>query len=248
MFSEKLVLITGAGRGIGRAAALGFAAQGARVVVTDIDLAKAEECAAAIVEQGGRTWSFALDVADGEACRRLAAEVAREIGRIDVLVNNAGVLYRVPMTDPAIAETWRRQLAINTDGPFNATVAFLDALKATRGNIVNLASINSFISLARTVPYVTSKGAVAQFTKALAVELAPDGVRVNAVAPGLIFTDINQDIQNDPDRLDEFLRRVPLGRPGAPDDLVGPILFLASAAANYVTGAILPVDGGLLAL
>ena len=192
MFSEKLVLITGAGRGIGRAAALGFAAQGAAVIVTDIDPAKAEECAAAILEHGGRTWSFALDVADGEACRRLAADVAREIGQIAVLVNNAGVLYRVSITDSDIAETWRRQLAINTDGPFNVTVAFLDQLKATRGNIVNLASINSFIALARTVPYVTSKGAVAQFTKALAVELAPDGIRVNAVAPGLIFTDIDR--------------------------------------------------------
>ena len=248
MFTDKLVLITGAGRGIGRAAALGFAAQGAAVISTDIDPETAASTARAIAEQGGRSWSFALDVADGDACRQLAAAVGRDIGQISVLVNNAGVLYRVPITDSDIAATWRRQLAINTDGPFNATVAFLDALKATRGNIVNLASINSFISIARTVPYVTSKGAVAQFTKALAVELGPDGVRVNAVAPGLIFTGINPDIQNDPDRLREFMQRVPIGRPGEPADLVGPILFLASEMAGYVTGAILPVDGGLLAL
>jgi NAD(P)-dependent dehydrogenase (short-subunit alcohol dehydrogenase family) len=137
-------------------------------------------------------------------------------------------------------------MAVNVHGPFNVTMAFVDQLKLTKGTIVNIASINSYVAQAGSGAYPVSKGALAQFTRALAAELAADGVRVNALAPGIIATAMTEPTRADPRRLEAFLAHVPMKRVGEPEELAGPVVFLCSDAASYITGAILPVDGGYL--
>jgi NAD(P)-dependent dehydrogenase (short-subunit alcohol dehydrogenase family) len=242
----RLALITGGGSGNGAAIAAGLAEAGARLVIADIDEDAAAATASAIRRGGGEAWSYSLDVSDAVACGALSERVVKEIGTLGILVNNAGILLRSRFDDPEAASHWRRTLAVNVDGPFNVTRAFIPALKSSRGVIVNVASIQSFVGAPTSAAYATSKGAVAQFTRTLALELAVHGIRVNAIAPGMIETAMSAVSRADPDRLAPFLRHVPLGRTAHPKELVGPVVFLASDAASYVTGAILPVDGGYL--
>lgn len=243
---DKLVLVTGAARGNGEAIARGVAELGAKVVVTDIDEAGAEKTAVAIRESGGEAVAFALDVSDRQACDRLFASVQESVGHIDVLINNAGILKRLGFDEPGIHEALDSTLAVNVKGPFNLTHAFLPSLRATRGAIVNVVSIQSFVAAPTAPTYAVSKGAVAQLTRTLAAELAADGIRVNAVAPGMFATSMSESTRQNRQALDGFLTHVPMGRPAQPKELVGPVAFLASAAASYVTGTVLPVDGGYL--
>ena len=244
----RLALVTGAGRGNGAAIAAGLARAGAAIVVTDIDSTAANTTRAVIAGDGGAAWSFALDITDAEACRDVAARVAAECGLVSILVNNAGVLLRGRLTEPDAAERWARTLDVNVQEPFNVTMALLPALRQSRGAVINIASIQSFVAPVGSAAYSVSKGALAQFTRALAAELAEDGVRVNAIAPGIIETPMSAVTRADPDRLAQFLTHVPLRRVGQPAELAGPVVFLASEAASYVTGAILPVDGGYLTI
>jgi NAD(P)-dependent dehydrogenase (short-subunit alcohol dehydrogenase family) len=238
----QVALVTGAGRGNGAAIAAGLAQAGATTVIADIDEASAKETASRIVASGGRARGVALDVTDAAACDALAAE----IGALSLLVNNAGVLLRGRLAEDKARANWARTLDVNVNGMFNVTMACLPALRAAKGAIVNIASIQSFIAPPGSAAYSVSKGGVAQFTRALAAELAEDGVRVNAIAPGIIATPMSEATRADPARLEHFLRHVPMRRVGAPEELVGPVLFLLSPSASYVTGAILPVDGGYL--
>ena len=242
----RLALVTGAGRGNGAAIARGLAAAGAEVIATDIDKDGARAIADSIVADGGKARSFALDVTDEEGCRRLARDLALLVGPIRILVNNAGIFLRGNMFAGDGRERWDQTMAVNVQGPFNVTTAFIDQLKLTKGTIVNVASINSFVAQAGSGAYPVSKGALAQFTRALAAELAPDGVRVNALAPGIIATAMTEPTRADPRRLEAFLAHVPMKRVGEPEELAGPVVFLCSDAASYITGAILPVDGGYL--
>jgi NAD(P)-dependent dehydrogenase (short-subunit alcohol dehydrogenase family) len=244
----RLALVTGAGRGNGAAIAQGLAAAGARVIVTDIDKDAAHDIAEAIVKAGGEARGFALDVTDEEGCRKLAQDVALLVGPIRILINNAGIFLRGNLVAPDARERWDKTMAVNVQGVFNVTMAFIDQLKHTHGTIVNIASVNSFTAPAGAGAYPVSKGAIAQLTRGLASELAPDGVRVNALAPGIIATAMTEVTRASPARLDAFLAHVPMKRVGEPEELVGPVVFLCSDAASYVTGAILPVDGGYLAL
>ncbi|MBC9907158.1 SDR family NAD(P)-dependent oxidoreductase [Achromobacter xylosoxidans] len=248
LLQGKLALVTGAGQGNGRALALGLAAAGARVVATDVQADNAMQTARAIIAAGGEAWSHALDVTDPEACTAIAAQVQLEVGPIDVLVNNAGILIREGIDSPRAAENWRRVLDVNLNGSFNMIHAFLGALRATRGVIINVGSIASFAGVGTTLGYSPSKGGVKMMTQAMARDLAPDGIRVNAIAPGVIETPMTQYTRDDPARLANFMQRIPLGRVGQPEDLVGPAVFLASPMAQYVTGVSLPVDGGYLAV
>ena len=201
-----------------------------------------------IVADGGKARGFALDVTDEEGCRKLAQDLSLLVGPIRILVNNAGIFLRGNLVAADGRERWDKTMAVNVQGPFNVTMAFVEQLKLTRGTIVNIASINSFVAQAGSGAYPVSKGALAQFTRALASELAPDGVRVNALAPGLIATAMTEPTRADPKRLEAFLAHVPMKRVGEPEELAGPVVFLCSDAASYITGAILPVDGGYLGI
>ena len=244
----RLALVTGAGRGNGAAIARGLAAAGAEVIVTDIDKEAARTIADSIVAEGGKARGFMLDVTDAEGCRTLARDVSLLVGPIRILVNNAGIFLRGNLVAEDGRDRWDQTMAVNVQGPFNVTMAFVEQLKLTKGTIVNIASINSYVAQAGSGAYPVSKGALAQFTRALASELAPDGVRVNALAPGLIATAMTEPTRADPKRLEAFLAHVPMKRVGEPEELAGPVVFLCSDAASYVTGAILPVDGGYLGL
>jgi len=248
LLTGRLALVTGAGRGNGAAIARGLAEAGAKVIVTDIEVEAAHALAESIVKAGGEARGHALDVTDHEGCAKLAEDIALLVGPIRILVNNAGIYLRGNMLAADGRERWARTMAVNVDGAFNVTMAFADQLRRTHGTVVNVASVNSFTAPAGSGVYPVSKGAIAQFTRALAAELAPDGVRVNAIAPGIIATAMTETTRADPQRLEAFLNHVPMKRVGQPEELIGPVVFLCSDAASYVTGAILAVDGGFLAV
>ena len=248
ILAGKRALVTGAGQGNGRAIALGLAAHGADIVASDVDLAGAERTAADLRASGNNAFAFRLDVTDAAACQALAQTIARDIGDISILINNAGIIIREGLDSPRAAENWRRVLDVNLTGVFNVTHAFLPALRKTRGAIVNLGSIASFVGVGDTLGYAPSKGGVKLLTQALARDLARDGIRVNAIAPGVIETAMTEVTRNDPARIAGFVGRTPLGRVGQPEELVGPVVFLVSEMASYVSGVTLPVDGGFLAV
>jgi NAD(P)-dependent dehydrogenase (short-subunit alcohol dehydrogenase family) len=247
LLRDSLILVTGAGQGNGRAIAIGVAATGAKVIVTDIRQETADSAAEEIRAMGGKAWAHQLDVIDAAACTELAKRVHVDVGPANVVVNNAGIIIRETIDSPRAHENWRRVLDVNVNGIFNVVHAWLPALRETRGNIINVASIASFVGVGSTLGYSPSKGAVKLFTQALARDLAPDGIRVNAIAPGVIETPMTASTRDDPDRLAGFMTRTPLGRVGQPEELVGPVIFLASPMSSYVNGVILPVDGGYLA-
>ena len=217
------------------------------MIVTDVRQDTAQSAADEIQARGGKASAYQLDVTDAAACTALAKQAAGEVGPVNVLVNNAGIIIRETIDSPRAAENWRRVMDVNVNGIFNVVHAWLPALRQTRGNIINVASIASFVGVGSTLGYSPSKGAVKLFTQALARDLASDGIRVNAIAPGVIATPMTASTREDPNRLAGFMTRTPLGRVGEPDELIGPVIFLASSMASYVNGAILPVDGGFLA-
>lgn len=243
---DKLILITGAARGNGAALAAGMANAGARVILVDIDSETVEETAAKLRLSGAKSWSFGIDVSDIDDCEGLAEEVEANIGPIDVLVNNAGILKRIPFDSDDAHEALHLTLSVNVLGPFNMCKAFLPALQASRGTIINVASIQSFVAAPTAFSYAISKGGLAQLTRTLAVELAPQGIRVNAIAPGVVKTDMTIATRENQSALESYLGHIPLGRVASPQELVGPVTFLASDAASYITGVVLPVDGGYL--
>jgi NAD(P)-dependent dehydrogenase (short-subunit alcohol dehydrogenase family) len=244
LLEGKLALVTGAGRGIGRAIAVAFADAGARVVITDISDAACAETRAAVEATGASAWTFALDVTDAQACTRLAADVQREIGDLQVLVNNAGLMVRETVDSPRVHDAVRRLMEVNYFGTFNALHAFVPALRRTRGCVINIASGAALTGLPGCVGYSPSKGAVKMLTQAMAADLGKDGIRVNAIAPGVIETAMTESTRNDPQRLGRFMARIPAGRLGRPDEIAGPAVFLASDLSSYVNGITLPADGG----
>ena len=249
LLDNHIAVITGAGSGIGRAIAVGYGREGARVVLLDMNGEAASEAAKEIREAGGKAESFKLDVTDRDACTSMAKHVADKVGPVSILVNNAGIARRNGMlgADEAVIKDWEDIIAINLTGVFNVTHAFLAPLRKTRGRIVNIGSIQSFVHLRTpsSPAYTASKHGVLGFTKALAAELGKDGVRVNAIGPGFIETPLNEKVRaTNPDLVKVFMDHTPLGRAGKPEDIVGPAIFLASDLAAYVSGTILMVDGG----
>jgi NAD(P)-dependent dehydrogenase (short-subunit alcohol dehydrogenase family) len=248
LLDGHIAAVTGGGSGIGQGICQAYAREGARVIVLDVNLEGANETVGLIAAAGGEASAVTLDVTDRAACKTVAADIARS-GKTSILVNNAGINRRNPITgDPAaVAKDWDDILGINLDGVFNVTHAFLDQLRATRGRIVNIGSIQSFVHATwpNSAAYTTSKHGVLGFTRALAAELGKDGVRVNAIGPGLIETRINAEARaKNPDMIAAIMRHTPLNRAGKPDDIAGPAVFLASDMSAYVTGCIIMADGG----
>ncbi|HEX6979838.1 MAG TPA: SDR family oxidoreductase [Alphaproteobacteria bacterium] len=248
LLGADVAVVTGAAQGNGRAIAMGLAQHGAKVALGDINADGAEAVAADIRRTGGTAFAMSVDVGDRDQCLRFASEVEARLGAISILVNNAGIIRRVPFDDDGYDRDWDDTFRVNITGMKNMTRAALPQLRRTKGRIVNLASIMSFVAGPRSSSYAASKGAVRQFTQALAAELAVDGIRVNAIAPGVIATPMTEVTRADAATLARFMAHTPLGRVGEPEELVGPVVFLASSMSSYVTGAVLPVDGGYLAV
>lgn len=249
LLSGDVAVVTGAGRGNGAAIALGLAQAGAEVCVADIDADAATRTAAAIVSAGYRAHAVPWDISNPDQLPRVLESIHGFAPRVSVLVNNAGIEAGGALGEAGFRAGWRKVMAVNLEGTLTAIEALLPDLRATRGRIVNIASIQSFVAYqAGTSAYATSKAALVQLTRSLAVDLAPDGVRVNAIAPGFFETMMTAGTRSDPERMARFRARTPLARMGAPDELVGPVAFLASSMSSYVTGCVVPVDGGLLAM
>lgn len=248
LLDNKVALITGAARGLGAAMAAGFVREGATAIVADRDLAGAQRTAGVLIANGGQASAVALDVTDRAAVAACAAEVRAMHGGLDVLVNNAGIAGGPRFDDAATPAAWDRVMGVNLQGCFEVSHAFVPLLKARRGCVVNVSSIVAFATGISSTGYVVSKGGVRSLTQVMARDLAPFGIRVNAVAPGLMDTDMAAPQVAVEHGTDWFTQRAPMGRLGTADEVVGPVVFLASAMATYVTGVVLPVDGGFLAV
>jgi 3-oxoacyl-[acyl-carrier protein] reductase len=249
LLQGHIAAVTGGGSGIGRGIALAYAREGAKVLILDANAETGAETAKLITTAGGQAQSYRLDVTDRAACHALAVEIGKSVGQVSVLVNNAGINRRNAVTAgaDAVFKDWDDIMSINLDGLFNVTHAFLDQLRATKGRIVNIGSIQSFMHVRtpNSAAYTASKHGVLGLTRALAAELGKDGVRVNAIGPGLIETPLNaQTRATNPDLVKTFMNHTPLGRAGKPEDIAGPAVFLASDLSAYVTGSIVMADGG----
>ena len=245
----KVVLISGGARGLGAAAAAAFSAEGARVVFGDIRDAEGQRVEAGIRARGGDAVYLHLDVTSDEDWRNAVAETVRRHGKLDILINNAGIVIpRVPIEERTVAE-WDRVMAVNARGVFLGTKHAIPAMRrAGGGSIVNMSSIAGIGQSQHQEPaYAASKGAVRIFTKVTASQHAQDRIRCNSVHPGPVDTDMLHEAMPDPEVLRRRLTRVPLGRMAAAQEIVAGMLFLASDEASYVTGSELVIDGGALA-
>ncbi len=233
--ATRQVFVSGGTSGIGAAIAQAFAQTGAKVIATGATEAEVQ----AAKQHAPEVHHQVLDVRDGAAVKALL----HSLGPLDVVVNCAGIIQRQAELDP---EAFERTVDINLNGTMRVCAAAREGLKARQGCIVNTASMLSFFGGGLVPGYSASKGGVAQLTKSLAIAYASDQIRVNAVAPGWIATPLTQALQQDPERSAQILGRTPLGRWGQPQDIADPVLFLASPAARFITGVVLPVDGGYL--
>ena len=244
--SGRSALVTGCGRGIGKAAAVALASAGADVVGVSASLEQGSDVAAEVEAIGRGFHAYRCDFADRRALYELVAAVRRDVGTVDILVNNAGTIARAPAAEHP-DEMWDRVLEVNLSSQFILSREVgKDMLERGSGKIVFIASMLSFQGGITVPGYTASKSAVAGLTKALANEWAGAGVNVNAVAPGYVATDNTQALQDDPVRREQITARIPAGRWAEPEDIAGAIVFLSSSAADYVHGVVLPVDGGWL--
>ena len=246
---DKVAIVTGAAHGIGLAIARRYVAEGARVTLADVDDA-AGEAAARGLEHAR---FVATDVGDADKAENVVAETCRAFGDLDILVNNAGIIHGADFLDLTEAD-FDRVLRVNIKGAFlvgqAAARRMVAQVKAGKGagTIINMSSINAVVAIANHTPYCVSKGGIDQLTKVMALALSPYGIRVNAIGPGSIMTDILKAVATDKDAKRRILARTPLGRIGEPDEIASIAVFLASQEASYITGETIYADGGRLAL
>jgi 3-oxoacyl-[acyl-carrier protein] reductase len=244
MLSGKTALVTGGGRGIGKAIVLELAGQGADVVVSDIDLVSAEQTADEVQKMGVRSIAVKADVSKAEDVEAMVQKSIEAMGKIDILVNNAGItrdtlLMRMEEKD------WDLVLSINLKGAFLCTKAVVrPMMKQRSGKIVNIASVVGLMGNAGQANYAASKAGLIGLTKATAKEVATRNIQVNAVAPGYIETDMTAHLPQE--AKDAFLGQIPMKRPGTPQDVAKVVTFLSSPASDYITGQVIPIDGGMV--
>jgi NAD(P)-dependent dehydrogenase (short-subunit alcohol dehydrogenase family) len=245
--TDKAVIVTGASSGIGRAAAEAFGREGAGLVLVGRDETGLAAAAAAVRLAGGRPVICRADVTAAEAPDRIVRTAVEALGGIDVLVNAAGVIASGTLAETS-DDTWDTMMAVNARAPFRLMRAALPHLAARKGSVVNVSSVNGLRSFPGVLAYCVSKAAVDQLTRCAAIEMAPLGVRINAVNPGVTVTNLHRRSGMDETQYAAFLERSktthPLGRPGRPEDVASLIVFLASEQASWMTGETIPVDGG----
>jgi NAD(P)-dependent dehydrogenase (short-subunit alcohol dehydrogenase family) len=243
--SDRIAFVTGAGRGLGRAGALALARAGAHVALVSRTRSQLDETAAAVEALGRKALVAVADIRSAAEIEAAVRTVVEGFGRIDILFNNAGTNVRKPvveMTD----EDWHTIVDTNVKGIFLVARAVARRMIAQKsGCIINMSSMSALTPERDKVVYASSKGAVTQFTKGLALELAPYGIRVNAIAPGYMMTPLVKGyLEADAERYRRILQRIPLGRVGRPEEIGGALVFLASEAASFITGATIAIDGG----
>ena len=248
---DKVAIITGARRGMGRTHALALVEEGAKVVVSDISLEDCQKVVDEIKSAGGEAMAIKCDVTKKQEVEKMIKDTLDKFGKIDILVNNAGIAEFkafLEMTE----EEWDRTLDINLKGYFLCAQACAKEMaKQKSGAIINISSIamgQVGVGFSQIAHYCASKGGIAGMTEALAVELAPYNIRVNAIAPGIIETPMIDSIKQDPKTMEAMLARVPMGRVGKPEEVSNAVVFLASDKASYMTGSVIVVDGGYLAM
>jgi len=248
--ADRVAIVTGSARGLGQTLAAGLAAQGARVVLCDLNVEGARQAAERIVANGGQAAATAVDVADRESCDALVRFAVAQFGRVDVLVNNAGIDVIEPVPDVS-PEGWEKVMDVNLRGVMNASQSAIRQMLAQGegGSIVNISSIAAIVGIPGLASYSAAKSGVILLTKVMAVELAAKGIRVNAIAPGYLENIMGGAAAEHakPGTEARIRARTPLGRRARLSELVGPVVFLASDAASYVTGTVLMVDGGYTA-
>lgn len=240
----KTVWVTGASRGLGRAIVLGCARAGARVAVTARTQSALDEVCAELSAMGGQGLALAGSVTDSERVADIVDEIAASWSPVDVLINNAGVSPALSASEDVELGMWSTVIDVNLTGALRCARAVCPYMLDRGGSIVNISSIHGRVGMERLAAYCASKGGLEMLTRALAVEWANRKVRVNAVAPGYLETEMTEGLRQNPKWRSRLLDATPLGRFGAPDDVVPAVVFLASDAAGFITGATLPVDGG----
>ena len=243
---DKVCVITGAAQGIGEACAMRFANERAKVVVSDVQIEKGEAVAKAIRNAGGEAIFFACDVSQKSDCVDLIQAAVDAFGSVDVHLSNAAIIAAKEFLD-ITEEDWEQTVGVNLNGFFYAgQAAAAQMVKQGFGNIINMSSINAVVAIPTATPYTVCKGGVLQLTKSMALSLAPYGIRVNAVGPGTIATEMGKTMMSNPAAKKRVLSRTPLGRPGEPDEIASVCVFLASDDASYITGETIYCDGGRL--
>jgi glucose 1-dehydrogenase len=248
ILESKICIVTGAATGIGRAIATKFVKEGAAVVIDYVGSSdRADQLVSALETIGGRALAVAADVSDAKQVAMLFDETVKEFGRVDVLVNNAGIEHKAPFVDTP-DEEWNNIIAVNLTGPFlcSRRAAKQMIAQGGGGRIINISSVHEDLPMPTNAPYCAAKGGLRMLMRTIAVELAPHGILVNNIAPGAVDTPMDAELKSDPKEMAELLAEIPMNRMGKPEEVAEMCAFLASSGASYSTGSTFFVDGGLI--